>query len=63
MYQLQARRKGDGVVIYSKLRKGRGNKASKQSSAERTALEQLSKEFLSDMEVDEIYKGVMGMDF
>lgn len=62
MYELRTKRQGDGYVVYSKLKQSRGNKASKQTKADRSKLDALSKEFLSDFEVDEIYRGIGGME-
>ena len=63
MYQFSTKKTGDKVTVYTKLRQNRESKGTKQANADRSMLDSLAKEFLSDMELDEIYRSTNRLSF
>lgn len=61
MYEFDVRREGKKRVVYSRLKKDKGSP--RRGEVDRSALNNLSKTFLSDLEVDEIYKRASDLDF
>jgi len=61
MYEFNVRREGNERVVYTRLKQGRGDNASKAREADREMYDKLSKSFLSTVELDEIYKGAMDL--